>query len=164
MGRKFYQAEGKDVIVDDYAFNGPYMEWNKSTQLKEYFNNYGVPEEYQKVFFYNSAFYIAIREFLTGTVFGVRDINKKSISAISKKIVHEKGVDFKAFILNSEVKVFNKKEVMDFYVSLYENGYINIYLDALNDFFIANKKIKHTITEITEQKKEDEPVRSLKKD
>ena len=138
MSKKILKIAANDIERVGFLVNNSMHTCINSDLLSEMFNKHEVPKEYQIVYFYKNLLNDGIKEFFTDMQFDFQKTKIGNINARFKKRDNNEKLDFHFYQINSNEINCSKKDMMNFYVSLYENGYIRKYLDALSEFFILN--------------------------
>lgn len=146
MGKKFLKVCAKDIEKNTFLLNGSTYLYNESCLLSDIFMIHKVPEEYHYVFFGKSFFGDCIREIILSIPF---DIKNTQVGNIRARLIKKSNREIYLYYLNCKEANSDKNKAIDFYFSLYKNGYIKDYLDSLNEFFQLNLDLNY-INEISE--------------
>ena len=149
MSKKILKIDASDVERASFLFNNSMYLHAGSDLLSEMFTKHEIPEKYQLVYFYKNLLNDGIKEFFTDVPFDFQKTKIGNIKARFKKRDNNEKLDFYFFLINSNEINCSKNDMMNFYFSLYENGYIRKYLAALSEFFILNLDLDY-IMELSE--------------
>jgi len=138
MINKFLKVEANNIERVNLLVNRHLTICSGSDLLSEIFTKYDVPEKYQKVFFYKKILNNCIREFFTDTSFDLRKTEVGNIKArLNKKDNNEK-LGFHLYLIDSSKANCSKDYIINFYLTMYDNGYLRKYLSTLNEYFLLN--------------------------
>lgn len=149
MIKRFLIVNSSNIKRSSFIVNDSLYTCTDSILLSDIFTKYEIPKEYQKVFFYKSLLDDNMKEFLTDVPFNIRNTTNGSMMAIFKKRDNPEKLDFYAYTVDSNKVKCSKEYVMNFYLTLYDKGYLKKYLTALNEYFILNMDVDY-IFELSE--------------
>ena len=152
MSKKFLKIDADDIERASFLANNSMYFCANSDLLSEMFNKHEVPEEYQLVFFYKNLLNDSIKEFFTDIPFNFQKTKIGNIKDRLKRRDNNEKLDFHFYLINSKEVNCSKEDIINFYLMLYDNGYLKRYLNALNEFFLLNLDLDY-IFELSESNK-----------
>lgn len=138
MRKKFLKIDASDVERVSFLINNSMYLYSSSDLLSEMFTKYEIPKKYQLVYFYKNLLNDCIKEFFTDVPFNLQKTIIGNINARLKKRDNNEKLNFHFYLINSNKVNCLENDIMNFYLSLYENGYIDKYLVVLSEFFMLN--------------------------
>ena len=143
MSKKKFKIDANNIERKNYLVNNSEINYSSSELLSELFTKHEVPQEYKKLFFYKNLLNDSIKESFTGTLFTLKKSEKGMIKAIRSMRDNSEKLGFHIYLINSSEVNCSKNDMMDFYFSLYENGFIKNYLETLNDYFLLGMNVDY---------------------
>ena len=152
MNKKLYKVSREYSLNDFFNF----YTCDEIINVKEIFDKYDIPSEFQKIFIrVNIPFFIKkeAEEVISGFAFDLTGskIFKKDDEKYIKSFnvpVFEDGTTFrKKLVFETELKYFESIYVIDFYKSLINKGYSELYFLALSEIFDSTLDLTDSIIE-----------------
>ena len=148
MIRKPFSVDSKQISNTKFIDSNPFYVSNELLSSK--FDEYNIPKEFQKLFFYKKSEKYLIKEFFTDLTFVILEENDK-VDAILK-IKYNGGANF--YSVNGSKTNCSKNDILNFYTNLYRSGFLNSYLKAIHQYFLLNTNLKHDYQEDQQLKKD----------
>jgi len=149
MSKKLLKINANEIKRASFVVDNSLARYIGHNTITETFEKYNIPLKYQIMFFYKNNANDTINERITDTTFHLTETERGYLKAVRIKNSPLDKTTFNTYLIETSEVNCSEKEIMDFYMNLCEEGFLEDYMRIISEYFVLNMDVE-MITKLPE--------------